>query len=80
MKPTHVLRAIWPVLEPTTPLPDLIAQADLHAIARQAHATITGRPRWAIRPGTDIPGSGGHPLVLIAEAPARPARRRIDAA
>ncbi len=65
-------RAMWPVLDGLIDPQDLITQAtrELPQVAARAQATLTSPPRWAIREGRDIPGSGGHQWVLVAEAAA----------
>lgn len=69
-----LFRAIWPVLDPSRLLQDLIAEAsqDLPRVALMAHAEITGRGRWSMRPAAEVPGSGNvTATVLMYEAPAR---------
>jgi hypothetical protein len=61
-------RAIWPVID-DLPASDLIAEAlaDLPIVAVRHGRTLAGRPRWSIRPGHDVPGSGGALLVVICD-------------
>lgn len=74
-------RAIWPVLPPQLPLSDLIDEAwpDLQAILIRSRLTIVGRPRWCIRPGADVPGSGGACQVLVADCLVSVMPRNMDA-
>lgn len=79
--PTHTFRAVWPVLDGQGTAEtdaELILQAlgDLPEVARRHHATITGPARACIADGRRVPGSGGHALVVVAEAPAVPAAAR----
>lgn len=79
--PTHTFRAVWPVLtgQGTAETDaELILQAlgDLPDVARRHHATITGPARACITEGRHVQGSGGHALVVVAEAPAVPAPAR----
>lgn len=73
-----VFRMIWPVTDPM-PFDDLIneASADVPRLCRVHHVELSGRPRWTLRRGFTIPGSGGAHTVLVAEAPARVVARRI---
>jgi hypothetical protein len=66
--PVAPWRAIWPVIE-DLPASDLIAEAleDLPIVAVRHGRTLAGRPRWSIRPGHDVPGSGGALLVVICD-------------
>jgi hypothetical protein len=70
----YVFRAIWPVLDETTPLLELLSDAsdELPAITRRAHVELAGRPRWSIQPGWQIPGSGGAMFVVVCEIAAHP--------
>lgn len=70
----HRFEAVWPVLDPTLSPQALIdeALADLPRLAAQARAQLTGRPRIAVRPGREVPGSGGATWVVHAIAPAEP--------
>lgn len=72
----HVFRAIWPVLDWTMPPLDLLteAAADLETLARRAHADLSGRPRWSIQPGAQVPGSGGAMFVVVVDVAATPTR------
>lgn len=62
-------RAIWPILDPRRTLTALSDEAwpDLQVLAARARVQMLGRPRWCIRPGSDVPGSGGAHLVLVAD-------------
>lgn len=69
-------RAIWPIVDETTGIRDLIAaaEADLPLLLAQAHAAITDntRGRWSIVPSVNVPGSGRiTENVLMFEVPAR---------
>jgi hypothetical protein len=77
-----ILAGVWPVLDVADLAhPDaLLAQAidDLPRLAHQLRAELTGEPaRLSIRPGREVPGSGGAQWVVHALAPARrkPPRR-----
>lgn len=63
--------AVWPIVEMTTPA-ELIqeARADLAGLANQARAALMGKPKFSIRPGSEVPGSGGAEFVVCATAPA----------
>lgn len=76
----HVFRAIWPVVDATIPFGQLLleAHADLPKVAARHRAELTGPATWALRPGGQVPGSGGHPVVLVATAPATPIARPVD--
>jgi hypothetical protein len=69
--------AVWPVIDLDllrTPQA-LIDEAldDLPALARQGRAELLDEPvRVALRPGRDVPGSGGAIWVVHAIASARP--------
>lgn len=71
-------RGVWPVLD-RRPLHELIAEAEgdlpwMLALSR-VERTVWGRLRWSIRPGRDVPGSGGAAEVLVVDMPvARVAR------
>ena len=71
------LRAVWPILDDGLTMRDAIALAtpELDDIAQRAHARIVGTPRWSLRDGTEVPGSGHDGLVLVCDAPAVPAGR-----
>lgn len=71
-----VFRMIWPVTEPL-PFDDLIdaASCDVPDLCRRQHVELVARPRWTLRRGFTIPGSGGAHTVLVAEAPARVVER-----
>lgn len=64
-------RAIWPVLAAMT-LDDAIdeASADLPRLCRIHRVRIVGMPRWALRRGSQVPGSGGAHTVLVLDAAA----------
>ena len=72
--------AVWPIVDDTIPLPDLIAEAtaDLPAVAMRANAQLVSRPSWSVRPGSAVPGSGGAATVLVCEARAVRCRRPSD--
>jgi len=74
-------RAIWPVLDHHIPLTDLTDEAwpELNDLAHRSRYTIAGRPRWCIRPGSDVAGSGGAALVLVADVPVAPIPADVDA-
>lgn len=68
-------RAVWPLLSEAgrRPLRELVAEAEsdlpwMLAVAHVRRAAV-GRPRWTIRPGRDVPGSGGAPEVLVLDLP-----------
>lgn len=79
----HVLQAVWPLLDDGTDVSNVFATArdELPGIARQAHARITGRVLWDVRPSWTVPGSGNvTAFCLVARAiatptPPRPYRR-----
>lgn len=73
--PTHTFRAVWPIVDgagTATTDAELILEAlgDLTNVAHRHHATIVGTPRACITEGRHIQGSGGHPHVVVIEAPA----------
>jgi len=77
-----VLTGVWPVLDVADLAhPErLLAEAadDLPRLAAQLRAELTGAPpRMSIRPGREVPGSGGAQWVVHALVPARrkPPRR-----
>lgn len=72
---SHTLRCLWPVVDPSIPLRELLAEAaaDLPEVATRAHAKVTGPGRWSMAPSEAVPGSGRvTDTVLIFEAPAEP--------
>jgi hypothetical protein len=73
----YAFRAVWPVIDPTTPMSQLLLEgaADLPNVARRHRAQLIGPAKYALRPGQDVPGSGGAGLVLVATAPATPIPR-----
>lgn len=78
--PAHLFRAFWPILDDTVPARQMAGEviADLPDLARRAHAVLCGPPRFRIARSQDVPGSGNVTShVLVAEAPARPAVRRV---
>jgi hypothetical protein len=77
-----VLTGVWPVVDEALLVrPDVLiaeAMADLPRLAHQLRAELTGAPpRISIRPGREVPGSGGASWVVHALVPARrkPPRR-----
>ncbi|UXN30982.1 hypothetical protein [Glutamicibacter sp. M10] len=65
-----VFQAVWPVLDAEIPEKDLLAEAieDLPKVARR-HGVITiGKPRVDIRQGSEMPGTAGAKLVVVAES------------
>jgi len=68
-------RALWPLLgsKRRTPLRDLIAEAErqlpLMLLIAHVRRAPSGRPLWSIRPGSDVPGSGGADEVLVLDLP-----------
>lgn len=68
--------ALWPVVEPL-PFTQLVeeAKATLPSVLMKARATLTTSPRWSMRFGCDVPGSGGAEVVLVMEARAEKAKR-----
>ncbi|HEX6968509.1 MAG TPA: hypothetical protein VF174_06840, partial [Micromonosporaceae bacterium] len=70
----HILQVVWPIVDDTRTLSELIAEAggELDRHADQAHAIITGPPVWEIHPAADVPGWTGYApgSVLIARVPA----------
>jgi hypothetical protein len=73
---------IWPVVDPLASFDDLIDEAStaVPALCRRHHVELLGRPRWTLRRGFTIPGSGGAHTVLVAEAPAKPVARPVEVA
>lgn len=76
--PTHVFRAVWPVVSTGHPIADLLDEAleDLPNVARRHNAVIVGKAQAGLMDGRRVPGSGGAAQVLVIEAPAihKPAR------
>jgi hypothetical protein len=75
-------RGIWPVLDESRPLRDLIAEAEtdlpwLLATSR-VERSLWGRPRWSKRPGRDVAGSGGAAEVLVVDLSVVPVRREVE--
>lgn len=75
----HTFTALWPITD-RRPMRYLIAEAreDLPRVLLLAHARLLAEPRWSIRRGQDVPGSGGAAEVLVAVAPAMRAQRPAD--
>ncbi len=74
-----VLRAIWPITDPTIPTAELAAEAraDLPTVARRHGLVITGDITHCpirIADGRGVPGSGGARRVLVAEIEAETIR------
>lgn len=78
--PLHY-RAIWPVLDESLPLTDLIDEAnrDLPQLLRRSRLRAAARPRWCLRPGRDVPGSGGARTVLVCDVAVAQIPRDVDA-
>lgn len=80
--PGATFRAVWPILEGQGTAQtdsELILQAlgDLPAVAHRHNARITGHPRACITEGRRVQGSAGHKYVVVVEAPAEEAPRRL---
>lgn len=73
-------RAIWPVLDESRTLSELVGEASdqLPGMFARARLRPIGRPRWSVRPGADIPGSGGAATVLVADVPVTAVPRDVD--
>ena len=80
LRPQH-FRALWPITDPSMTLAELANEAlpDLEAITHRSRVQAIGRPRWCIRPGRDVPGSGGAEQVLIADLAVVAIPRNTDA-
>ena len=67
---TEHYRAWWPITDPTMTLDQLAAEAvtdHLPELLRRNRYRSVGLIRWSIRYGRDLPGSGGHHLILVAD-------------
>lgn len=76
-------QAIWPVVDRTMSLSDLIpeARADLPGmLARHRVQLVHGLSsvRWSIRLGRDVPGSAGAVEVLVADCPVAQVPADVD--
>jgi hypothetical protein len=79
-----VFQAIWPVVDRTRPLSDLIpdAREDLPGMLARARCHLPcgmSSVRWSIRLGRDVPGSAGAVEVLVAECPVGRVPADVDA-
>lgn len=73
-KTTSGFRALWPVVDETVPVPELLAEAhaDLPRMARfHGTADILDAGPATLRPGRAVPGSGGARLVVTIDATIR---------
>lgn len=77
---THVLQAVWPIVDDSYTTSQILAQAlgELEDLAERAHALVVGPPVWWIEPASAVPGwtaYGGDVLVLSAAAAQLPPHR-----
>lgn len=76
----HRFEAVWPVLDVASlARPQALideALGDLPRLALQARAELTGPARVRVRPGREVPGSGGATWVVHAVVTAEPAPAR----
>ena len=78
--PVEHYRAFWPVTDESLTFDELRAQgeSDLPRLLHFARVAQVGRGRWCLRPGSDVPGSGGAHTVLIADVPVVRVPRNVD--
>lgn len=62
-------RAIWPVVDESVPLKELLdeAAADLPAVARRHGLVVRSALHPRVARGRDVPGSGGADLVVLID-------------
>lgn len=79
--PLEVFHAIWPITDTTLAFHELRAEGEglLPELLRMHRLEQVGRPRWSVRPGSDVPGSGGAHTVLLAVVPVVQIPRDVDA-
>ena len=75
----YILRALWPVVSETAidELRELmlIASAELPLIASRQYVDLSGKPRWSVQPGWQVPGSGGSLFIVTCDVSAHPHSR-----
>lgn len=69
----RVFLAVWPVIDPTVPDVDLLAEAraDIRAVALRHGCRLADIGQPTIRDGRTVPGSGGAARVVVCTATVR---------